>query len=295
MIRSKLSPPMQLAIVFLLFGLIWIFLSDLLSINISKNNLSFLSRLQTYKGVLFMCIAAGLIFFVSRKVLMRQQALQQELNDERLRYKNEIALEVFNAQERERKKIGEELHDNVNQLLGVVKLYIEHAQVNPAAQNEMLKKSSEYIKQVIDEIRGLSKSLISPTINDRGLLESLNELIESILNIRDIQIDVHRDNFSEESLTDLQKLMLYRIMQEQLNNILKHSKAEHVDIKFSRTGTTVQLIIEDNGIGFDPKKIKSGLGLKNMRHRLELFNGKMKIVSSPLQGCRLEAMFDVTG
>ena len=99
--------------------------------------------------------------------------MQQELSEERISYKNELAQEVFNAQERERKKIGEELHDNINQLLGVVKLYIEHAQVNPAAQDEMLKKSAEYIKQVINEIRGLSKSLISPTLNDLGLMESI--------------------------------------------------------------------------------------------------------------------------
>lgn len=284
---------MQLALVFLLFGTIWIFITDSFIINISQNNLTFLSRFQTYKGVLFMCISAILIYVVSRRLLRRQHLLQQELNDERIRYKNELALEVFNAQERERKKIGEELHDNVNQLLGVVKLYIEHAQVNPSAQGEMLKKSSEYIKQVIDEIRSLSKSLISPTLNDLGLMESLKELIDSIVKIKDMQIDVHRDNFSEETLSDIQKLMLYRIMQEQLNNILKHSKAEHVDIGLKNAGPSVHLTIEDDGIGFDPKSIQSGLGLKNIRHRLELFNGKMKVISSPDQGCKLEAVFDL--
>lgn len=294
MIRSRMSPPMQLAIVFLLFGTVWIFLTDLFIINISRNSLVFLSRFQTYKGVLFMCIAAVLIFFVSRKLLRRQQELQQELSDERIRYKNELALEVFNAQERERKKIGEELHDNVNQLLGVVKLYIEHAQVNPSAQNEMLKKSSEYIKQVIDEIRSLSKSLISPTLNDLGLMESLKELIDSIMKIKDMQIEVHKENFTEESLSPPQKLVLYRIMQEQFNNILKHSKAEHVDVVFKRNGPTIHLTIEDDGVGFDPKKIKNGVGLKNIRHRLELFNGKMRVTSSPDEGCKLEAMFDIS-
>jgi two-component system sensor histidine kinase UhpB len=284
---------MQLAIVFLLFGTIWIVLTDLLILNISHNNLSFLNRFQTYKGVLFMCIAAWLIFFVSRKILRRQTALQQELSGERIKYKNDLALEVFNAEERERKKIGEELHDNINQLLGVVKLYIEHAQVNPAAQDEMLKKSSEYLKQIINEIRGLSKSLISPTLKDLGLMESIRELIESILKIRNIQIDVNRSDFSEESLSDIQKLMLYRITQEQLNNILKHSKAEHVGIELKRVGSQMHLIIQDDGVGFDPKNIKSGLGLKNIRHRLELFNGMMKVISSPQNGCKLEAMFEL--
>lgn len=285
---------MQLALVFLLFGIIWIVLSDFLSVSMANNNMNFFSRVQTYKGVLFMIIGAIFIYIVSRKILLRQQVLQQELNDERNRNKNEIALEVFNAQERERKKIGEELHDNINQLLGVVKLYIEHAQVNPAAQGEMLKKSSEYLKQVINEIRGLSKSLVSPTLNDLGLIESIKELIDSILKIRNIQIDIHKDGFSEDELSDIQKLMVYRITQEQLNNILKHSKAEHVDIAFSRKGAEVHLTIEDDGVGFDTRLVKSGLGLKNIRHRLELFNGRMRIISSPEQGCKLEAMFEIT-
>lgn len=293
MIKNRISAPMKLALVFMLFGTLWIILSDLFSISISNNSLAFLSRVQMYKGVLFVFMAAALIYVVSKRLLSRQQALQQELSDERIRYKNELSLEVFNAQEHERKKIGEELHDNINQLLGVVKLYIEHAQVNPAAQDEMLKKSSEYIKQVINEIRGLSKSLVSPTLSDVGLIESIRELIDSILKIKTIQIDLHKENFSEELLTDNQKLMVYRITQEQLNNILKHSRAEHVDIFFSQKGSNAHLRIEDDGVGFDTKKATSGLGLKNMRHRLELFNGDLKVVSAPEQGCRLEAIFEV--
>ena len=294
MIKSRVSPPMQLALVFLLFGIIWIVLSDLFTIYMARNNVNFLLRVQTYKGLLFVLMGAAFIFAVSRKIFLRQQELQQQLNGERNRYKNELALEVFNAQERERKKIGEELHDNINQLLGVVKLYIEHAQVNPEAKDEMLKKSSEYLKQIINEIRGLSKSLVSPTLKDLGLIESINELIDSILKIRNIQIDIHKNGFSEDELSDIQKLMVYRITQEQLNNILKHSKAEHVDIAFTQTGSQVHLTIEDDGVGFDTKKVKSGLGLKNIRHRLELFNGKMKIVSSPDRGCKLEAMFEIS-
>jgi signal transduction histidine kinase len=292
MIRSRISPPMQLALVFLLFGIIWIVLSDLFTLYMAHNNLNFLSRIQTYKGLLFMLIGAAFIFVVSRKIFIRQQELQHQLNEERNRYKNELALEVFNAQERERKKIGEELHDNINQLLGVVKLYIEHAQMNPAARDEMLRKSSEYLRQVINEIRGLSKSLVSPMLKDLGLIESINELID-ILKIRNIHINIHKNGFSEEELSDIQKLMVYRITQEQLNNILKHSKAEHVNIAFAKTGSQVHLTIQDDGVGFDTKKVKSGLGLKNIRHRLELFNGKMKIISSPDRGCKLEAMFEL--
>jgi signal transduction histidine kinase len=284
---------MQLALVFLLFGVVWIMLTDLISLNLAHKNFSILSAMQTYKGMFFMLIASVFIFFVSNRVFNRQQILQRELIEERLKYKNDLAQEVFNAQELERKKLGEELHDNINQLLGVVKLYIEHAQVNPAAKDEMLRKSAEYLMQVINEIRALSRSLISPTLKDLGLMESINELIESIWEIRNIKIEVNNSGFSEEVLSDLMKLMIYRIMQEQLNNVLKHSQAENVDIEIKHSGSIVHLTIQDDGIGFDMQNIKPGLGLKNIRHRLELINGNMNMESSPGNGCRLEAMFEV--
>ena len=294
MFKSRLSPPMQLALIFLLFGTVWIVFTDFLSLDLAHNNLSFLSRVQTYKGVLFMLMSAIFIFFVSRKIIRKQHVLQEELNKERLRYKNELAREVFNAQEQERKKLGEELHDNINQLLGVVKLYIEHAQMNPSAKTEMLSKSADFLKQVIDEIRTLSKSLVSPTLSDLGLIESIRELIDSILRIKDIQITIRHTNFREDILDSTQKLMLYRITQEQLNNILKHSKAEHVDIQLAITGDIVNLIIQDDGVGFNPKQSTSGLGLKNIRHRLELYNGEMKVETAPQQGCRLVASFELS-
>lgn len=291
MIKSRISPPMQLALVFLLFGVIWILLTDVLSSYLAQNNFTFLSRVQMYKGVLFMVISALFIFFVSRKIISKQSELQDVINRERNQHKNQLAIEVFNAQELERKKLGEELHDNINQLLGVVKLYIEHAQMNPAAREEMLLRSSEYLKQVINEIRSLSKALVSPTLTDIGLIESIRELTEAILKTKSIQISLHAEKFSESLLTSTQKLMIYRITQEQLNNILKHSKAEHVDIELVQNNGDVRLVIEDDGIGFDTRKSTAGLGLKNMRHRLELFNGDMNINSSPQEGCRLEARF----
>jgi signal transduction histidine kinase len=293
MFKRRPSPPTQLALIFLLFGTFWIMLTDFASLYIAHNNFLFLSRMQTYKGVLFMAISAGLIFFVSRKVINKQYALQDELNEERLRYKNQLAREVFNAQEQERKKLGEELHDNINQLLGVVKLYIEHAQMNPSAKQEMLSKSAEYLKQVINEIRTLSKSLVSPTLSDLGLIESIRELSDSIVMIKDMDITIHSPNFKEDMLDATQKLMLYRIIQEQLNNILKHSRAEHVVIQLLKNGKSVQLVIHDDGVGFNQTQATSGLGLKNIRHRLELYNGEMKIETSPEQGCRLEASFEL--
>ena len=291
MIFRKLSPPMQLSLIFFLFGIAWILLTDILFVNLANNSFLALSRSQTYKGLLFIIISTFIVYCASLKIFARQRQLQQALADEKIMYKNQLAQEVFNAQEGERKKLGEELHDNVNQLLGVIKLYIEHAQVNPAAKDEMLKKSSEYLMQVINEIRALSKSLISPTLQDIGLIASIHEMIESIQQIKMIEIELNTDNFEEKKLPDIKKLMVYRILQEQLNNILKHSRAEHVEIELRQTEPNVYLRIEDDGMGFDASRIKSGLGFKNIRHRLELFNGNMHIESSPGEGCKIEAFF----
>jgi len=292
MIKSRVSPPMQLALIFLLFGSLWIILTDVLLFNRAGNNLTFLAKFQTYKGVLFMVIAAILIFFVSRRIINHQYELQKQLNNERIHYKNQLAMEVFNAQEQERKNIGEELHDNINQMLGVVKLYIEHAQMNPGARDEMLKKSAQFIREVIDEIRRLSKSLVSPTLSDLGLKESISELVEAIDSIKKIDITFNSKDFSEEGLNATQKLMIYRIVQEQLNNILKHSRAEHVEIDLIQQDDAFRVLIVDDGVGFNPDQTTSGLGLKNMRHRLELFNGELRIHTAPQEGCMLEARFE---
>lgn len=220
-----------------------------------------------------------------------QRDLQSQFNEAQLHYKNELAQGVINAQELERKKLGEELHDNINQLLGVVKLYIEHAQTDPSLRDELLSKSSEYLMQVISEIRNMSKSLVPPSLKDLGLLDSLRELVNSVEATRKINIVLDSIYFKEEKLIDEMLLMIYRVIQEQLNNILKHAGATRVLIQLTMKENKVIVIVQDNGKGFDKSKVKYGMGLKNIRNRLDVFNGSMDIECSPGNGCKLEVGF----
>ena len=87
--------------------------------------------------------------------------------------------------------------------------------------------------------------------------------------------------------------MLYRIIQEQLNNVLKHSKADHVQIVLQDMNGGVHLTIHDNGVGFDIGEVKHGMGLNNIRSRLQLVNGMMQIQSEPGRGCTLDIDFSV--
>jgi two-component system sensor histidine kinase UhpB len=217
-----------------------------------------------------------------------QRILQETLIDAQTRHKDEVAQSVLQAEEAERKKLGEELHDNINQLLGVVKLYIQHALVNPKMREELLHKSASYITQTIEEIRQLSRSLLPPALQEHGLLESLHQLIDDIRPVKAIDFKVEHEGFDESKVPDNKCLILYRIIQEQLNNALKHSNAQSVIIRLAHCGERVQLMIQDDGIGFDPGEVKPGMGLNNIHNRIEVFNGEMEIVSSPGNGCVLK-------
>ncbi|HKH63275.1 MAG TPA: PAS domain-containing protein [Flavitalea sp.] len=218
--------------------------------------------------------------------------LQQELIDQKVKHTREMTQSIINAHEAERKKMAEELHDNVNQLLGVVKLYVEHAQVDPPGKNDILKKSAEYLDLAIKEIRHLSKSLTPPTLSLNGLVASISDMISSIEQARNIRIDLEAGEFDETLLSAPKQVMTYRIIQEQLNNVLKHSEADHVSIRLSQSGGVVHLVINDNGVGFDSHHVKQGLGLNNIRNRLEVVRGNMHIESQPGRGCTLMIEFE---
>src|SRR5690606_35003852 len=148
--------------------------------------------------------------------ITEQRNLQAQLAEKEVIYRRHLARTVLDTQENERKKLAEELHDNVNQLLGVVKLYIEHAIADDAIRDSLLKKSNEYIDKVIEELRNLTRNLAPPLLAELGLEQSLISIAETIEEVQPINIRIDIENIDEASLQDGQKLMLYRIVQEQL-------------------------------------------------------------------------------
>lgn len=294
--KNPFASSIKLAAVFLAFGVTWIFASDFISRQLTRNDLELYSIIQHSKGVLFMILAAVLIFFGSRKYFRemeqsREKWLQEKLEEEREKQRMDTTRAVLQAQEAERKKLGEELHDNINQLLGVVKLYVQHAQVNKDMQQELLEKCSDYLIQVIEEIRQLSRSMLPPALHENGLLTSINQLVDAIRVVNTLQIELRNDGIKETELPEQVQLMLYRIIQEQLNNVLKHAEATHVKIHLEQQNKTVHLTISDNGKGFDPLTNISGMGLMNIRSRLEQVNGKMLIHAAPENGCSMAVSF----
>ncbi|MEO8770613.1 MAG: response regulator [Ferruginibacter sp.] len=230
---------------------------------------------------------SALAIDITEKLLMERQLLDQKLIEQK-----EIARAVVNAQEKERAGIGEELHDNVNQLLAASKLYLSHSLSKTGDNREDIVKSQEYITTAMDEIRKLSHVLVGPTQNRTvGLIESIEELISSMSIMGDIKFSFNHASYNEEESEVGLKLVIYRIIQEQMSNILKYAGASVVDIEIKKEEDYLVVNIEDNGKGFDTSVKSKGIGLKNIKNRAGLYNGIFHILSSPGKGCKMKIIF----
>jgi len=226
----------------------------------------------------------------SRDITDKKIAEEKQALDKIIRQK-EITEAVVAAQESERSEIGRELHDNVNQLLGATRLYIDMARRDEVNRDSMLVNSSAYTLQAIEEIRKLSKTLITPVITDIGLIDAIKDITDDIMLVHPLKIKLVVTDFTEHILNEKFKLNVFRVVQEQLNNILKHAKASEVLISFTQTQEEISISIKDNGIGFDTGKRKKGVGITNIKSRAELYKGSVLILSEPGHGCTLSAVF----
>jgi len=222
----------------------------------------------------------------AEEIVLKELAIQQRLKQQ------QITEVVLGAQERERFELGQELHDNINQILATCRLYLDVAIEEREPRLELLVKSRNNISMAIEEIRRLSKELITPSLNDLGLVQSIQELIRNIQMAGKMKIRLAISGLDENALLPEQKINVYRIIQEQLNNILKHAQAHSVMIELTKEEEQIRLLVVDDGKGFDPRMRRDGVGISNIISRAELYNGKVDIDSAPGKGCRLEVILN---
>lgn len=215
--------------------------------------------------------------------------MQQRIISEKVMAQKEIAKAIIQTQEKERREIGKELHDNVNQVLTTIKLYIENIRNYPDHQAVFIDKSVTLTQRAINEIRFLSKQLVTPVINDLNFKAAIMEMMDHYQSLNLFRINYTFDVDEEQLDKDIQ-LTIYRIIQEQLNNIVKHAKASVVHVTVSDK-EVLQIVITDNGKGFDISNITSGLGLSNIKNRAEVYKGIVKVESAPGNGCSLTITF----
>ncbi len=180
------------------------------------------------------------------------------------------------------------MHDNVNQLLMSAKLHICVAKNNGGSQENLLEKANEYLLMAVEEIRGLSKTLSSIVITNVGLEKSIADIAATMLLLKNIHMQTFISGEDVAKLSAEQQLMVYRIVQEQSNNILKYADTNEAIISLKVNDQNVELIISDNGQGFDKIEQKAtGIGFINIFNRVEAYNGNVEILTSPGNGCTL--------
>jgi len=222
-----------------------------------------------------------------------RDALLCVINDvtEKLALQEQLTSSVIKAQERERAQLGRELHDNVNQILTTVKLYNELFLTGTQSDHSLLEKSMHYLQVCIDEIRSISKRLSAPALGKIHIEDSLRDLIESINMAKKVNVEFIVRGLSQTTVPADLHLTVYRIVQEQLNNIIKHAEASRVQIQLSCRENWLYLTIADDGKGFNKAEKREGIGLANMESRTENMKGKLLIQTAPGKGCRLTARF----
>lgn len=232
-------------------------------------------------------------YLVVAKDITEELSLRHQLVEEKIMKQKEIMQAAMEGQDKERAEIGRELHDNVKQILGVAKVCLEHGKGNAAEQVKMIDKAHKMISDAIEELRELSKSLTQVYQREIGLELSVENLVDSMRVGNTIDFEIKFAVPNEKYMDDKLKMTLFRIIQEQLNNIVQHAEALHVVIMIKQMGDVLSLCIADDGKGFDISKKRSGIGITNIINRAEIFNGHVVFDSEPGAGCRMLVNFKI--
>lgn len=217
--------------------------------------------------------------------------MQHEIELARESKQKDILQAGIEGQEKQRREVARELHDNINQVLATVKVYLQLAEENENMREALIQKSHENISHAIEEVRKLSRSLAPPSLEDTTLTEALAQMVNDMVLSMRFTIKFDHENFDETLLTASQKIAIYRIVQEQFTNILKYSRSQNVWLSVSSDNKNVTIDIKDDGVGFDTKERLKGTGIKNIINRVEAQNGLFELHSSPGSGCSITAVF----
>jgi two-component system NarL family sensor kinase len=249
---------------------------------------------QTFSivSIFAVIVILSLLYWLKLNKLKLQET-EYEKNQELAKIQSELQVKILNAtldgRETERKQIAETLHDSVSALLSSANLHLQatRKQISGNAPEEM-DKTQQIIREATSKIRDLSHNLISSVLLKFGLNYALTELAEKYSN-SELKItteinDVRRYNQQFE-------IKINNIIQELVNNILKHSKASKATIKLEEKHKKLHISIEDNGVGFDKRKIShkdiSGIGINQIEARVQVMSGKFRIVSAPNKGTKI--------
>lgn len=232
----------------------------------------------------FLVLIGFFLLLVVFIFLRRQRKFQQERDEMKNRYEQTILKTQLEIQEQTFSHISQEIHDNIGQVLSLVRLNL--STFSNIEAEEKFDHTDELLGKAIKDLRELSHSLQTNRIHDIGIIESVRQLLINLEKTGRYKTKL----FISESFTGLDKntdLILFRMIQEIINNILKHAAASTISVEINGDTTEASLVISDDGVGFDTERLKtvgSGIGLQNIFNRAKMINATVDIKSTPGTG-----------
>ena len=226
-------------------------------------------------------------------IIQKQRQTKNKLEKQRLRFEHQSELlnTRLEVQEQSMTLLSEELHDNIGQLLGLTKMYISSFKKKLEAPEDvaMVKRTEDLVSKIIGDVRHISHSLNSDLIRKEGLVQMLERDIDHIRDSSGLSCSLQVDG-SPYSFTPEQDLLLYRIIQESLQNVLKHADATELSVTALYTSKELSIKITDNGKGFDTAEAEKSqsLGMRNIANRAALLKASLHITSQPGAGSTIE-------
>jgi signal transduction histidine kinase len=226
---------------------------------------------------------------------LSNERLHSEIGERRLAEQavEQLAGRLIHAQEEERSRIGRELHDHISQMLGVVTIRIDQLRAAGAPGTELDRALADLrrnVTELTEDVHRLSHRLHSSTLDYLGLVPALQKLIAEFSDGHDIRVAFEHDGLPSPLSSEV-ALCLFRVVEESLTNIAKHSGALAARIRLHGGLDGLHLSVEDSGVGFHPGSLerRAGLGFVSMQERLRVFKGTIRVDSAPSRGTKIEA------
>lgn len=250
------------------------------------------SRMLIFAIVAGFVLLAGSVYLFYKRSRDKQRLLHAKEREQSQRLRFAAVLE---AEENERSRVAKDLHDGIGQLLSTAKLTLSAIDPPPSVEtSKMLSNSMQILDEATREVRTISHNLMPATLTQIGLGAALHDLFLKINESNLLRINLNVIGL-EERLPPSTEIAVYRVVQEIINNMIKHSKADTITVKIVRSESSMYLSISDNGVGFAKELIakSTGLGWKNIFSRISMLNGKIDVESESGSGTSINIQFAV--
>ncbi|MEL6560522.1 MAG: ATP-binding protein [Bacteroidota bacterium] len=247
--------------------------------------------------LLLLLLCGAVIFFV---LLYQRKMLQNKLDIQNLQtnHQRKLLITTINSQEKERTRVGQELHDSVGAMLSAIRLNMKMITSDFSLFEKNSDEITAYLDQTIETVRNISHNLYPAGLKTFGMIGVLKEYIEKVNNSDEIRISLI-ENGETRRLDPNTELIIFRILQELINNAVKHSRASTIVIEMMWGFKFLSIEVQDDGIGFSSDQIdptKRGLGLYNISNRAEVIDAKVLFKNSESGGAciNLQVPFQTT-